>query len=106
MFYKPHTIIYRRPQMTRDEYGRPVTSEGEWLDGGECRCDDNSTQDLISDNGTAYRSTYKIVIEGKTPIMAGDEVIARWKSDGSERGSGKVNNVIRTNKLNYSVIWV
>lgn len=104
MFYKPHTITYRRPQLTRDEYGRPVSSEGEWLDGGGCRCDDNSTQDLISDNGTVYRSTYKIVIEGKTEIQAGDEVIAYDKE--KVRGRGKVNRVIRTNKLNYSVIWV
>lgn len=104
MFYKPHTIRYRRPQLSRDEYGRPISSEGEWLDGGVCRCDDNSTQDLMSDNGAVYRSTYKIVIEGKTKIQAGDEVIV---NDGDEvRGQGKVNNVIRTNKLNYSVIWV
>ena len=106
MRYKPHTIRYRnRDVLDRDEYGRPIVSLlPEWKDGGACRCDDNSTQDLSDDNGRVYRSTYKIVIEGRTDIQVGDEVEVY---DGDRlRGSGVVNNVSKCNYLDFSVIWV
>ena len=105
MRYKPHTIRYRHRDVTeRDEYGRPIDSDSEWLDGGVGRCDDNTIQELSDDNGRVYRSTYKIVIEGRTEIQAGDEVEVY---DGDVlRGSGIVNNVSRCNYLGFSVIWV
>lgn len=106
MIYAPHTIRYRNESVvSRDEYGRPIEgAQSPWRDGGVCRCDDNSTQQLSDDNGRVYRSTYKIVVDGHTSIEAGDEV--EVYSAGALRGSGKVNNVVRCNYLPYSVIWV
>lgn len=105
MRYKPHTIRYRDKSIrSRDEYGRPVAGMSEWQDGGSCRCDDNSTQELNDENGRMYKSSYKIVIDGHTSIRAGNEVEV-YK--GTElRASGVVNNVIVNNYLPYSVIWV
>lgn len=105
MRYTPHTIRYRNKSVqSRDEFGRPLAGGHEWQDGGRCRCDDNSIQDLTDDNGREYKSTYKIVVEGRTDISAGDEVEVY---DGENlRAHGVVNNVNRCNYLPYSVIWV
>jgi len=106
MYYKPHTIQYRRHGVTeRDEWGRPLPVTERWEDGGQGRCDDNTIQELYDDNGRLYKSTYKVVIEGYTDIKPGDDIKVYWR-DGRLRGEGSVNNVSHCNALNYSVVWV
>lgn len=108
MNYAPHTIKFRHPaEMAMDEFGRPIAfGEGDWLEGGDCRCDNNSTQEFTDDNGRTYRPAYKVVVEGKTSVREGDEIEVYVKGTDELRGKGKVYNVIPCNYLPYSTIWV
>lgn len=107
MYYAPHTYRFRHPEtLGMDEFGRPVkTGETEWIEGGDCRCDDNSVQEFTDDNGRVYRPAYKVVVDRWTEIEAGD-TIEVYTKEGMLRGQGKVYNVIRCNYLNYSTVWV
>lgn len=109
MLYAPHTIKFRHQAvLDADEFGRPVRRDNtEWEDGGDCRCDDNTIQEFTDDNGRVYRPTYKVVVDGKTEVRAGDEIEVYVKGEsGDLRGKGKVYNVVQCNYLGYSTIWV
>ncbi|EJW89130.1 hypothetical protein EVA_22763, partial [gut metagenome] len=60
----------------KDEYGRPIPGTGSesWEDICLCRCDDNSTKEFTSENGSVYRPNFHIVCERQTSIKAGDEI--------------------------------
>lgn len=103
MFYSPHILYVKRHEMTRDEYGR-IESDIFYLEKiGECRCDDDNTQELETDNGKVYKSTYHIVC-GKTNLKNGDEVVVKQGS--KTRGKGVIGRIRSTNYYDYTEIWV
>lgn len=106
MLYAPHTLYRKAEKSVKlDKYGKPVPSaEGEWVEVGVCRCDDDTTQELTSENGQAYKSRYHVVYDKNKSIAAGDEIRC-VDADGSIRGEGKVGMVKSTNYLGYSELW-
>lgn len=92
--------------MEKDEFGRPIPGTGgeSWEDVCMCRCDDNSTQEFTSENGSVYRPSFHIVCESHASVKAGDEV--RCKHGEEVRGIGMVYMVKSINFFGYSEIWV
>ena len=106
MLYAPH-ILYKRqePHLELDSLGKPIPyAEAEWVRGGMCRCDDDTTQELRSDNGQTYWSRYHVVYDKSDYIVAGDEIRC-VDSAGGVRGQGVVGMVKSTNYLGYSELW-
>lgn len=106
MMYAPHTLYKKQSSsMQMDEYGKPLPTVADaWVKVGVCRCDDNTTQELRSDNGQVYMSRYHVVYDKTNAIMEGDEVKC-INADGSVRGGGVVGMVKSTNYLGYSELW-
>lgn len=103
MYYAPHTLEVRRTFEDKDEYNRTIGVSDMWELVGPCRCDDNTTQQILDVNGKAFIPKYHIVSE-RNDIKAGDYVRAM---DGDRvRGEGEVKRVIQTNYLNYASIYV
>ena len=104
MFYAPHTLYKVSHKTERDEYGFPVVDEPrkEYLT--PCRCDDNSTEEIILDNGERYKYRYHIVCDGGIDVKPGDYVIAY--NGESIRGEGKVVRRGVTNYYSYIELWV
>ena len=91
--------------MEMDEYGKPLpTVATAWVKVCPCRCDDNTTQELRSDNGHVYMSRYHVVYDKTNAIVEGDEVMC-INADGSIRAQGVVGMVKSTNYLGYSELW-
>ena len=107
MYYAPHILQVKviKP-LDKDEYGRPIPGTGgeSWVDVCKCRCDDNSTKEFSSDNGTVYRPNFHIVCTGIVSVKAGD--VIRCMNGDVVRGQGEVYMVKRLNLLNYSEVWV
>lgn len=106
MLYAPH-ILYKKQEgeLVLDRFGKPVQpSESEWVKVGACRCDDDTTQELRSDNGQAYWSRYHVVYDRTDAIKAGDEIRC-VDAAGKVRGEGVVGMVKGTNYLAYSELW-
>ena len=107
MIYAPH-ILQRKvaTPLENDEFGRPVPDSGieEWKDVCECRCDDNTTNDFTSSNGSTYRPKFHVVCGLHIDIKAGDEV--RCVDGESVRAQGKAYMVKVNNFFNYSEIWI
>ena len=106
MIFAPH--ILQKKVVTGGSLvnGNPVTGTEEWVEIGDCRCDDNDARTQISVNGVLHDYNYHVVYEGeKLPI--GTEIRCVDKVDGSIRGEGKV---IKPKKCNYfapkAEIWV
>ena len=105
MIYAPHTLyVKRRGQIRVDALGKPVAPSEEWVMVGACRCDDDTTQELVSDNGKTYRSRYHVVYDKSDSVREGDEVRCT-DAGGMLRGSGVVGMVKTTNYLGYSELW-
>lgn len=106
MLYAPHIYRFRRRSpISSDENGRPIKEDFIWRDGGQCRCDDNSTQDLVDDNGRVYRPLYKVVVDGGTEVIDGDEVEV-YRKDGTLRGKGIAKRPSHTNYLYYAYFFL
>lgn len=106
MLYAPHTL-YKKQECSPalDEFGKPVlVCDAEWVEIGVCRCDDDTTQELKSDNGQTYMSRYHVVYDRSDAVVEGDEIRC-LNSDGSVRGQGVVGMVKSTNYLGYSELW-
>lgn len=104
MMYAPH-ILYKKTEVVKmDELGKPLPYEVEWAKVGVCRCDDDSTQELTSENGQVYKSRYHVVYDRSQLVKEGDEVKC-LNPDGSLRGHGVVGMVKSTNYLSYSELW-
>lgn len=106
MMYSPHTL-YKKcwSEIHVDKFGKPLPNTFEWVRIGRCRCDDDTTQELVSDNGQVYRSRYHVVYDRSRAIVAGDEV--KCVDDaGDIRGMGVVGRVKSTNYLSYSELWM
>lgn len=69
-----------------------------------CRCDDNTTKEFSSDNGSVYRPNYHVVCEKRITVKAGDEV--RCMDGDGVRGQGEVYTIKSTNYFNYSELWM
>lgn len=106
MLYAPHTLYKKsKSEIKLDRFGKPVPpKEGEWVKVGECRCDDDTTQELRSDNGQVYWSRYHVVYDKSDAIVEGDEIQCT-NGDGGVRGSGIVGRIKSTNLLGYSELW-
>ena len=105
MYYEPHILEKRTVSVTKDSYGRIVTSNGAWVTVCRCRCDDNTIQEIRDDNGKVYRPKYHIVARPHADVAAGDEIRVLTEG-GEERASGLVTTVKHLNVLPYSDIWV
>lgn len=107
MIFAPH-ILQKKVfvPMEKDEFGRPIPGTGgeKWEDVCLCRCDDNSTKEFPSENGSVYRPNFHIVCEKQTSVNAGDEI--RCINGAEIRGGGRVYMVKSTNFFGYSEIWV
>lgn len=68
MYFAPH-ILYLRidPPKQYDELGRPIAmSENDaWQEIGDCRCDDDTTVRLVSENGEVRQSKYPSSTKGE-----------------------------------------
>ena len=104
MMYAPH-ILQKKVLLneTNDEYGRPIFGDETWENVCHCRCEDNLTQELKSENGETYRPKYHVVCE-KCNIKAGD--IVRCMDGESVRGQGEAYMVKNTNFFDYTEIWM
>lgn len=108
MYYAPHILqVKRAASLENDELGRPIPSQdaSSWVDVCRCRCDDNTTKEFRSENGSVYRPQYHVVCEGRHGLSAGDEVRC-VNADGSVRGEGTVFITKGLNYLSYSEIWM
>lgn len=106
MIYAPY-ILQRKavlpPQL--DEFGRVVAVNTErWEAVCHCRCDDDTTTELISPNGSVYRSKFHVVCEGGLSLKEGD--IIRCMDGNEERGEGVIGMIKRTNYLSYTEVWL
>lgn len=107
MIYAPHILQVKRiiPPAT-DEFGRPIPENGSerYENVCMCRCDDNTTKEFRSENGSVYRPAYHIVCNGKVDIKAGERV--RCLDNGVVRGEGQVYILKCTNYFNYTELWI
>lgn len=103
MIYSPHILQIKETTESVDEWGNPIVSNPIWRDVGECRCDDNTTKEFRSENGSTFRPAYHIVGES-LEVKPGDEI--RCMYDNKIRGEGKVYAVKQSNYLDYTEIWV
>ena len=107
MIFSPHILqvkVITKPK--KDEFGRPIPNTGredcETVCG--CRCDDNTTKEFTSDNGSVFRPNYHVVCEKKVFLKAGDEV--RCMDGETVRACGTIYTVKSTNYFNYSELWM
>lgn len=107
MIFAPHILQIKviKP-MDKDDFGRPIPGTGgeDWQDVCKCRCDDNTTKEFSSDNGSVYRPNFHVVCEKRITVKAGDEV--RCMDGESVRGQGEVYTVKSTNYFNNSELWM
>ena len=107
MIFAPHILQVKViTPMDKDEFGRPIPGTGGeyWQEVCKCRCDDNTTKEFSSDNGSVYRPNYNVVCENRITVKAGDEV--RCMDGDGVRGQGEVYTVKSTNYFNYSELWM
>lgn len=108
MIFAPHILQVKViTPMETDEFGRPIPGTGgeSWQDVCRCRCDDNSTKEFKSENGSVYRPNYHVVYSGPIHVMAGC-IIRCVDLEDNVRGEGEVYTVKRLNMLNYSELWM
>ncbi len=107
MLYTPHILQIRTvTPPDNDEFGRPTPGTGgeTWNEVCRCRCDDNTTKEFKSENGSVYRPMYHIVCEGKVNVKTGDYV--RCMDGESIRGEGEIYMPKNPNYFNYTEIWI
>ena len=105
MIFAPHILQVKViTPMDKDEFGRPIPGTGGeyWQEVCKCRCDDNTTKEFSSDNGSVYRPNYHVVCEKRITVKAGDEV--RCMDGDSVRGQGEVYTVKSTNYFR-TIAW-
>lgn len=105
MIYAPHILqkkVVEDP--VENSNGNPVfVDNGVWVDVCQCRCDDNTTREIRSENGNLFRPAYHVVCP-TCDIKAGDEI--RCIDGCSIRGKGKAIMVKNANFYKYTEIWM
>ncbi len=107
MIFAPHILQVKViTPMDKDEFGRPIPGTGDeyWQEVCKCRCDDNTTKEFSSDNGSVYRPNYHVVCENRITVQAGDEVRCIY-FDGVI-GQGEFYTVKSTILFFYSYLWM
>jgi len=104
MIFSPHKLFIKLDLGDGlDDEGMPISIDNLWKEIGQCRCDDNHTQKLVSVNGENYMYSYKVVYEGEK-IEAGKEV--RVMNGDDVRAEGIVVQSGVCNYFNYAQIWL
>lgn len=107
MLYAPHILQIRTIiPPDNDGLGRPIPGTGgeTWRELCRCRCDDNTTKEFKSENGSVYRPAYHVVCTGMVDVETGDYV--RCMDSDSVRGQGEIHTSKHTNYFNYTEIWI
>lgn len=107
MIFAPHTLhvkVFGEP--TKDSIGReiPFSATERLVYVCRCRCDDDNTGEMESDNGHTFTPTYHVVCEKSVDLKEDDEV--QCMIGDIVRGEGKVKRVKRTNYFGYTEIWL
>ena len=109
MYYAPHSLFKVVESEERDSLNRIVSSGKKKYYICDCRCDENTTQKYVDDNGRVYIPKYKIVCE-RADIKEGDYVQCYNKDDscccGKVIGEGRVVDAPKCNYLDYMVLYV
>ncbi len=106
MFYAPHILQAESPAVEYNELGEPIVTSDGFVDVAPCRCDHNSTADLINDAGQKYRPKYHIVAEKASGVAEGDKVRCLDRNDGSVVGEGIVNELKKSNVFPLMELYV
>ena len=101
MIYSPHTLFVQVKTETRDAYNRVSSVSETWQPVGLCRCDDNTTGIISTENSLEYVPKYHIVTNRTTMVHNGDKVRV-IDSNGILQGEGKADNVKVLNYLDYT----
>ena len=105
MYFAPHllqVLIEAHPEYDSD--GQVIVADEErWETVGSCRCDDDGTKKLKSDNGEVYMSSYHIVYEGEA-VKPGSHI--RCMSGEQIRGDGVARHPQTCNYFDYSEVWI
>ena len=104
MIYSPHILqIKPKAVVTFDKDRNPIVSANDWVEIGQCRCDDNGEMKEVSVNGKVFTPSYHVVYEGEK-ISPYTEV--RCLEGEEVRGEGKVLKSTKCNRLNYAELWM
>ena len=103
MMFAPHKLLIAvAPKDEVDENGDPISEPENWVEIGNCRCDDNSVMKQVSVNGKWFDYRYYVVYEG-VKIFAGTKVRIERNEEVVE---GVVLKSAKCNYFNYSQIWI
>lgn len=101
MFYSPHSLLKRSTSIGYDEDGFASGSEFDWDYISDCRCDDDSTTEVMDERGHVLRASFHIVLPKTDSVERGDYI--RVPEKGCE---GIVRVVKSTNYLDYTELWI
>lgn len=108
MLFAPHFLFKKdinQAETQYDENGNPVFQDSvNWLDMGSCRCDKESTTEVTSSNGKAFRPSFHIVCPNFLPISEGDYI--KCLKEGVVKAEGVVQKAKDTNFLGYFELWL
>ena len=105
MIYSPHILFVQKKRDVRDEFNRVQTVAEEWKKVGLCRCDDNASQIISSENSKEYVPRYHVVT-ARTGLISNGDTVRILTSNGELRGEGKADNVKSLNYLDYTDFYV
>lgn len=106
MYFSPHILQVRiEDSPLYDSEGQVIVKpeEEQWKIVGPCRCDDDGTKELKSENGDMYMSHFHIVYEGNS-IKEGSFI--RCMDGRQVRGEGIARSPKRCNYFKYMEVWI
>lgn len=105
MFYAPHKMQVKKRAVSIGALGVPTVTESDWTDVSPCRCDHNTTADLVNDAGQEYKSSFHIVADKKKLVAEGDEIRCVDNS-GAVVGGGICRQLKLSNAFDLMELWV
>lgn len=106
MYFSPHILqVLAEEEPKYDSNGQVIVKpeNNTWETIGVCRCDDDNTQELKSDNGDMYMSHYHIVYEGRG-LKEGSNI--RCLFGEAVKAEGMARNPKKCNYFDYSEVWI
>lgn len=103
VMFAPHVLQVRREEVLRDADNRSSSVDFDWETLGTCRCDDSDMIQTYDANGSAFIPKH-VIVAAQHDVRAGDHVRALLGE--TVRGEGMVRKVIRTNYLDYMILYV